>query len=163
MRISDNDSFSQPCIHSLAARVMAEVLGIVASGISVASIVIQIGDSIVKLKEFWSAIKRAPEEVKYIIEEIETLSLILTDIGNNESQSDLTRIGREAGRKCVELCQKGSKILEELVRELDEKMGKSKRVGGFRAALKRGMIDRLRDRLRSAQFMLMLSNQTYYE
>jgi hypothetical protein len=66
-------------------------------------------------------------------------------------------------QECFELCQKGSNILEGVIKELDEKVGKGKRIGGFKAALKKGMIERLRDRPRSAQLMLMLSNQSYYE
>jgi len=49
------------------------------------------------------------------------------------------------------------------VKGLDDQIGKGKKIGGFKAMLKKGMIEKLRDRLRSAQFMLMLSNQTYYE
>jgi hypothetical protein len=71
--------------------------------------------------------------------------------------------GLESAKKCFELCQKGSNILEGVIKELDEKVGKGKRIGGFKAALKKGMIERLRDRPRSAQLMLMLSNQSYYE
>jgi hypothetical protein len=142
---------------------MAEVLGVVASGISIASIAIQIGDSAFKLKEFWDTVKEAPEEIKYLIDEIETLSLILSDIGNSEQQGDLTLVGRESAKKSLEFCQKGSAILEGVVKELDEKIAKGKRIGGIKAALKKNVTERLRDRLRSAQFMLMLSNQTYYE
>jgi hypothetical protein len=142
---------------------MAELLGVIASGISVASIAIQVGDSVLKLKSFWDTITNAPEDIKYLINEIETLSLILSDIGKSEKQGDLPLVGLESAKKCLELCEKGSGILEAVVKELDEKIGKGKRIGGFKAALKKGMIERLRDRLRSAQFMLMLSNQTYYE
>jgi hypothetical protein len=142
---------------------MAEILGVVASGISIASIAIQIGESALKLKEFWDTVKEAPEEIKYLIDEIETLSLILSDIGNSEQQGDLHPIGKESAKKSLEFCQKGAAILEGVVKELDEKIANGKRIGGFKAALKKNVTEKLRDRLRSAQFMLMLSNQTYYE
>jgi hypothetical protein len=142
---------------------MAEILGVVASGISIASIAIQIGESALKLKEFWDTVKEAPEEIKYLIDEIETLSLILSDIGNSEQQGDLPLVGKESAKKSLEFCQKGAAILKGVVKELDEKIAKGKRIGGFKAALKKNVTEKLRDRLRSAQFMLMLSNQTYYE
>jgi len=142
---------------------MAELLGVVASGISVASLAIQVVDSVLKLRECWDAIKNAPEDIRYLIDEIETLSLILSDVGNNETQGDLPLIGQESAKRSLELCQKGSDILHEVVKGLDDQIGKGKKIGGFKAILKKGTIERLRDRLRSAQFMLMLSNQAYYE
>jgi hypothetical protein len=46
---------------------MAEILGIVAGGIGIASFVVQIGDSLVKLKGFTDFVKNAPEELSYLI------------------------------------------------------------------------------------------------
>jgi hypothetical protein len=142
---------------------MAELLGVVASGISIASIAIQVSDSVFKLKEFWDTVKSAPEDIKNLIDEIQTLSLILSDVGNSTTPDELTLVGQESAKKCLDLCQKGSHILEGVLREIDGNLGKGKRTGGFKAAMKKGTIDKLRDRLRSAQFMLMLSSQTYYE
>ncbi|KUJ20769.1 uncharacterized protein LY89DRAFT_730785 [Mollisia scopiformis] len=142
---------------------MAEILGLVSSGLSVASIAIQISDSVLKLKEFWSSVKDAPEDIKYLVDEIDTLGLILTDIGNNERRRDSSLVGFASARKCLALCQKGSRILEEVANDLEDKIGNKRRVGAFRAALKIGMVEKLRDRLKNAQFMLMLSNQTYYQ
>jgi hypothetical protein len=44
-------------------------LDIAASGISIASLALQVGDCIVKLKTFCGAVKNAPEEVGHLIEE----------------------------------------------------------------------------------------------
>lgn len=142
---------------------MAEILGIVTGGFGVASFAIRIVESALKLKEYYMAIKDAPDDVRYLIDEIETLSLIIADIGNNERQSDLPSVASQSSQKCFELCQKASLILEAVVRELDETIAKRKKIGGVKAVLKKGTIDTLRDRLRSAHFMMMLSNQTYYE
>jgi len=43
---------------------MAE-LGLAASGIGIASLALQVGDCIVRLKSFWDAVKDAPEEIKH--------------------------------------------------------------------------------------------------
>ncbi|PMD16219.1 hypothetical protein NA56DRAFT_709025 [Hyaloscypha hepaticicola] len=40
-------------------------LGIVASGLGIASFATQVGDSIGKLKSHWDAIKEAPEDIKW--------------------------------------------------------------------------------------------------
>ena len=58
---------------------MAE-LGVIASGIGIASLALQVGDSILKLKKVWDSIKEAQDEIRYLIDEIEILHLVLSDI-----------------------------------------------------------------------------------
>lgn len=47
---------------------MAEVLGVLASGISVGTLAAQIVNSVTKLKSYWDEIKEAPEDIKLLIE-----------------------------------------------------------------------------------------------
>lgn len=61
----------------------------------------------------------------------------------------------------MELCSRSAEILARIAKELDKDIGKKRRIGGIKVVLKKGEIEKLRERLRSAQFMLMLSNQTY--
>jgi hypothetical protein len=142
---------------------MAEMLGIAASGMGVASLAIQIGDSVMKLKDFWNAVKEAPEEVEYLIEEIETLSLVLSDIGGNGNQDNLSQIDSAASKKCQDLCRRGAEVLSTVVRDAEQEIAKKKRFGSVKLVLKKGIQDKLRDRLRTVQIMLILSNQTYTE
>lgn len=58
-----------------------EGLGAAASVVAVASIAIQIGDSALKLKKFVDSIKDAPEELKLLIGETNTLICLLS-VGN---------------------------------------------------------------------------------
>jgi len=142
---------------------MAE-LGAIASGMGIASLAIQIGNGVLKLKSIWDEVKEAPEEIKYLIDEIETLSLVLSEIADSDDNegSDMTPIISDcAAAKCIEMCRKGADILSGVVKELDVEMTKRKRVGGFKTVLKKGTISRLRERLKSAQIMLMISHQTY--
>lgn len=78
---------------------MAE-LGIAASGIGIASLAIQVGDSILKVRGFWDRVKEAPEDIRYILEEIETLSLVLSDLGRNNDHGDLPQIAPASSMKC---------------------------------------------------------------
>jgi hypothetical protein len=141
---------------------MAE-LGIAASGVGIASLAIQVGNSIIKLKNFWDRVKEAPVEIRHIIEELETLSLVLSEIGVDDDDGEIGGVSSSSQAKCVELCEKGTNILGTIVAELEQEIGRKKWTGSFKAVLKKGMVDGLRDRLRSAQFMLMLSNQVYTE
>lgn len=142
---------------------MAEMLGIVASGMGIASLAIQIGDNVIKLRDFLNAVKEAPEEVKYLIEEIETLSLVLSEIGTDRNEDATGQIESVASKKCLDLCRRGAEVLSTVVREAEQEVSKRRRVGSVKMVLKKGVLDKLRDRLRTVQFMLMLSNQTYSE
>ncbi|KAF8859458.1 hypothetical protein BDZ45DRAFT_801586 [Acephala macrosclerotiorum] len=132
---------------------MAEV-GLIASGMGIASLGIQIGSGIIRLKQLWDDVKDAPEEIRYLLEEIDTLNEVLSTIDD----SDLL----PSTAKSLELCSRGAKLLQSIVQELEASMAKGKKLGGFKCVLKRGTIDRLRERLKSAVMMLTLSYQTYF-
>jgi len=134
---------------------MAE-LGIIASGMGIVSLAIQIGDSVLRLKNFLESVKEAPEEIRYLIEEIQTLGLVLSELAVDSALVTIPSVG-----KCMEFCSRSAEILAGIAKELDKDIGKKRRIGGIKVVLKKGEIEKLRERLRSAQFMLMLSNQTY--
>jgi hypothetical protein len=136
-------------------------LGVAASGIGIASLAIQVGDSILKLKSFWEAVKEAPEDIKHLIDEIEILSLVLSEIGKESDEGEEPPIASALASKCQELCRGGLGALQDVVHELGSEMKKRKRVGSVKAVLKKETVDKLKDRLRSAQLLLMLSNITY--
>jgi hypothetical protein len=141
---------------------MAE-LGIIASGISIASIAIQTADSVLKLKTFWDSVKEASEDVAYLIEEIEVLGLVLAGIadGNTQNGESPVEIESTAAARCLELCKRGADTLRKLVEDLASEIGRRKKWGGVKTTLKRNTVERLRERLRSAQTMMLLAEQTY--
>lgn len=57
-----------------------------ASIIAVASIAIQLADSIKKLCDFWEAIKDAPDEITTLVQELKLLDLVLKKIHINEEK-----------------------------------------------------------------------------
>ena len=140
---------------------MAE-LGIVASGLGVASFAIQVGDSVMKLKNLWDAFKEAPADIKCLLEEIEILSLVLREVEQIHNSNERS-VNYPSGTRCLELCRRSADILESVVKDLDNDTRRKKRMGGIKAVLKNESINKFCDRLRSAQTMLLLSNQTYYE
>jgi hypothetical protein len=56
------------------------VVGVVASGVSLASFALQLLDTVVKLRRLWTDIKDAPEEVIELLSEIEVLAGLLGTI-----------------------------------------------------------------------------------
>ncbi|KAH8593973.1 hypothetical protein B0O99DRAFT_712609, partial [Bisporella sp. PMI_857] len=100
---------------------IAEVLGTIASGISVGKLAGNITSNIIKLKAFRTQVKEAPLEVKYLLREIEVLGLVISEIGNrapgiNNTTSDA------ALQKCLLLCQESVGELGILVNEMSMKM-----------------------------------------
>ncbi|TGO26467.1 hypothetical protein BPAE_0059g00370 [Botrytis paeoniae] len=137
---------------------MAEI-GIIASGMGVASLGLQLMDGVRKLKQFWDEVKETPEDIQYTLEELEALSLVLSDI--HTSNSNLPSIPSATVTRCLKLCRRGTDILNTTVKDLNGAISKRRKIGSAKVVLKKDTLDKFRNRLRDAQYMLMLSRQTY--
>ncbi|KAF7944666.1 uncharacterized protein EAE97_005299 [Botrytis byssoidea] len=137
---------------------MAEI-GIIASGMGVASLGLQLMDGVRKLKQFWDEVKEASEDIQYALEELDALSLVLSDI--HTSNSNLPSIPSATVTRCLELCRRGTDILNTTVKDLNGAISKRRKIGSAKVVLKQDTLDKFRNRLRDAQYMLMLSRQTY--
>jgi len=143
---------------------MAEVLGIVASGISVAQLAGQVTSSIIKLKDYWNQIQDAPADINRLLREIESLNLILCHI--QDDRAGWTYAGSNVGmQKSLELCKEGTDDLCGLVNQLREKMegkkGWKKKVGAVKVVLKKEEIKQIKRRMKSAVRLLSLSYQCH--
>ncbi|CAG8956695.1 hypothetical protein HYFRA_00012239 [Hymenoscyphus fraxineus] len=138
-----------------------EGLGAAASIIAVASIAIQIGDSVLKLKKFVDDIKDAPEEIKMLIDETKTLGMILSTILPPDAASNPFQATSALATQCLDSCRQAANNLEKAVTELHVEMKNRKFRGGFKATLKKGTIDKLKERLSRAQMMLLMSQTLY--
>lgn len=142
---------------------MAE-LGVIASAMGIASLVIQVGDSLLKLKAIWDGVKEAPGEIGYLVQEAETLKCVLSEIHRVQSEEqNLMSITSESTQKCLTSCREAVGILEAVVRDLEDEVSRRRLLGGLRVVLKTGTINKLSERLRHAQSVLMLSRQVYSE
>ncbi|KAA8571835.1 hypothetical protein EYC84_001800 [Monilinia fructicola] len=139
---------------------MAEI-GVIASGMGVASLGLQLMDGIRKLKEFWDEVKNAPEDIQYAIGHLETLSSVLSDI--HTENPDLPPIPSVTATKCLNLCQRGVDMLSMTVKDLNGAISKGRRIGGAKVVLRKDTLEKFRNRLRDAQYMLILARQTYSE
>ncbi|TGO64904.1 hypothetical protein BCON_0005g01040 [Botryotinia convoluta] len=137
---------------------MAEI-GIIASGMGVASLGLQLMDGVRKLKQFWDEVKEAPEDIQYTLEELETLSLVLSDI--HTSNLNLPWIPSATVTRCLELCRRGTDILNTTVKDMNGAISKRRKIGSAKVVLKKDTLEKFRNRLTDAQYVLMLSRQTY--
>ncbi|KAM3077073.1 hypothetical protein ACMFMF_004989 [Clarireedia jacksonii] len=139
---------------------MAEV-GIIASGMGIASLGLQLLDNVKKLKEFWDSVKEAPDDVRHALTELEILRTIIDAIPKNDA--DMPAIPAASSAECLKLCYQVLTLLEELLRDMSQRIEKRITRGSIRVVLKKGTIDKFRDRLRNAQDMLVLCRQTYLD
>ncbi|KAG4440189.1 hypothetical protein IFR05_004334 [Cadophora sp. M221] len=103
---------------------MAEVLGVVASGIAVTQLAGQVRKSIIMLKEYWDQVQEAPAEIKYLLREIDSLNLILSHIQDDQATQTTggIRVDNLCIRQSLELCKEGADELRGLADELAEKV-----------------------------------------
>jgi len=146
---------------------MAEVVGLLASGISIGSLAAQIGSSILKLKCYCDEIQEAPEVVRDLLENIEDLYSILADIEDDQIRNPVSALlldGRSRNR-CLTHCQKAAFRLEELVNDIrvdiDSSKQLRKRWAASKVVLRKEKLDRYRDKLERTVRLLALSEQCY--
>ncbi|TEY33027.1 hypothetical protein BOTCAL_0695g00040 [Botryotinia calthae] len=136
---------------------MAEVFGVAASAVGIISLALQLGDGILKLKSFWGAVKDAPEEILYILDELDITHVLLTEIEDSLGSQTTS----PAAARSLRLCQKGVDILNNAVKELEGEMGRRKKWGGVKMVMKKELLEKMEKRLGRANSLMMMANQNY--
>lgn len=140
---------------------MAEVLGAVASGITIVALAARIGQGIVQLQDFMDQVKEAPEDILYMIEDIQTVSVVLADIDTVCPPQDSESMISKHRQKCIAHCLRVANMLDGVVTEMQDQMRKRKFRGSVKTVLKEPALKRLRERLESAKTLLIMSNQIF--
>ena len=145
---------------------MAEILGIVASGVSIGSIAIQIVGSVQQILDFWSSIKDAPSDIQDLLEELQILANLLLEFDNNPNASK-----QAAAAKATEYCKNAATSIDSVVKDLADgfkdladgfAMSKARRRWtAVKAVLKEKKLTRSLQRLERAKLMLSLAQQCY--
>ncbi|KAH8599537.1 hypothetical protein B0O99DRAFT_682230 [Bisporella sp. PMI_857] len=97
---------------------MAEVLGVIASGITVVEVVGKIGGRILALKKLWDEVQDVPDKIAELMRDIEILEPLLTELESN--LTDANTIGSNSGSIGIALtyCQKAMVNLDALLKDL---------------------------------------------
>jgi len=161
---TSSQSSTCQCLVPLFKLTMAELLGVVASGMSVVSLGIQIAESIQKLRAFYALVQAAPADILLPLDELETLSLILEDIDQSfQDEAFLNARAKLIIMKSYRLCRNSGQALTALAKDLEQGIQSGKRKGAFKIALKKDKLEDLRKRLESTKSTLQLANQCYYQ
>ena len=141
---------------------MAEALAVVASGMSVVSLAIQVAENLEKLKRFWELIEAAPEEVRLAFEEVEILSLVLEDIDRGvQQQLLLSPAIKVAVMKSLRLCRSCGDALGALAKEMENSIMFGRRRGGLKVALKQEKMNIFKRKLENAKATFLLAHHCY--
>lgn len=68
---------------------MAQVIGVVSSAITFATVIAQVIESIITIKDCWSQFRDALDDLQYLMRDLELFGLILAEIEEDLSQKDL--------------------------------------------------------------------------
>ncbi|PMD32336.1 hypothetical protein L207DRAFT_399301, partial [Hyaloscypha variabilis F] len=146
---------------------MAELIGVISGAITFGSLVAQLATSIKKLKDSWEQFRGAPEDLKWLIRDIEIFGLVLAEIEGDTAQgsvaSNLTN--NKSALQSFRLCKEASEELDILVTDLGRDIDSSSRLLRSYAALKMTIqtnkVEKYRSRLKNLIGLLMLSQQCY--
>jgi hypothetical protein len=104
---------------------MAEVLGIIASGITVE----QFAENVLKLKRLCRAVRNAPEDVRQLAEELDVIEALLVEVDGQRQQPYHTASSAATWDRCVLACKNAGKASEDVIKELEKKLKTNRTLG----------------------------------
>jgi len=146
---------------------MAEAIGLVSGGLTIAQALGELGSVVIRLKALWGEIERAPQRVRSLVEEIGILSYLLSDIDSQLKHktvasdvwdSDYTTY---AIRYCRQVFDTLSSQVANLHHEIDSLSRLTRKLGALKVVLKEDTTRSLERQLRSACGLLQICLQCY--
>jgi len=138
---------------------MAEAFGLAAGVIGVASLALQLADSINKLRELREKVKTLPSELEDTIEELDTLGGLLTQL---PGELDLSgHSANSTARKYVTLCCRGVDQIRKAATALQTQALPKRYRNAIRNASEDGKLQMQLQKLERGKSTLMLAFQMY--
>ena len=139
---------------------MAEILGVVASGIAVGQAAATITGSLLKLKELWSQVRDIPDDLTHLVHEIEIAYLVLAESKEQEQLVDYHMRSRSL-EMALQLTDDAAQELIALVDDLrirvKESQGWKKKLTAAKAVFAWDQIKRYMSRLKRCLRLLTLA------
>lgn len=139
---------------------MADIFGAVASAIGVLGVAAQCADGIKKLRDFHRDVKGAPEEISYIADELELLTISIASIETQICRSSQNMTGVEPTGALI-LCQRCVTTTASIVNDLDKEITKRKTKGALKAAWNKKALEGYMTRIERAKSSLTIACNTY--
>ncbi|KAL6713632.1 hypothetical protein ACLMJK_009097 [Lecanora helva] len=146
---------------------MTEAIGLAASGIAIGTLAAQVTASAIKLKSYYDQLRDAPQDLRDLIDELEILGIVLSDIENDQQQNPISSLilNSNSSSRCLKFCKQGADRLDELVRglspALESDRGARKGLASANLVFKKDRLENCKATLERAIRLLMLSHQEY--
>lgn len=137
---------------------MAEIFGAVASGAGLLSLSMQLLESTQKLKGFYDSSRDAPETVRNLCFDLETMSLSLRQIQRHR-QIDL--VGDELLGRCVVACERAIANIKAATDKMERLMRKAQFAGRLYTAFRDPEVRRLLEDMEHAKSSMSLAYMSY--
>lgn len=108
-------------------------LEIAAGGVGFISLSIQLGDSLVKLKRFYHAVKDAPQRLEMLIFELETMAIAMQELDQLRQESRCSRVLLD---RCVSSCKMHTTRIQQVANSMSGRLTRRPRAGRLLIAAK---------------------------
>ena len=148
---------------------MAELLGVVASGMAVVQVAAEVGDRALALKRLWDEIKDVPSTIRGYVDEIEMLTPVLDEM-DQEFKDFALRPGSmiwndQSAQRCLTHCRQAKEELSKLIDDLSMHVNSGQRsrrgVAKLKVVMKKETLSRYENRLKMALQLLNFAHMSY--
>jgi hypothetical protein len=137
---------------------MAEIFGAVASGAGLVSLSMQLLESTQKLKGFCDLMKDAPETIRQLCFDLETMSMALRQF-EQYRQNDVS--GSELLGRCILACDQAVAKVKSAVDKVDRLLSRARFAGRLYMGFKEPEVRRLVEEMEHAKSSMMLAYTSY--
>ncbi|KAH8597774.1 hypothetical protein B0O99DRAFT_702385 [Bisporella sp. PMI_857] len=142
---------------------MAELIEATPSSIGVAEVVARLTTSITTLKDLWDHQRDAPEDLRWLIKDIQIFRNVFHDIEADMAQESIVSslVNSRPALQCFKLCNEAAKDLDILIENLKQDLNSESRLEFAYAAMERNKVNNYQLRLLNVLQILSLSQQCY--
>lgn len=144
---------------------MAEILGFVASVVSVTQVAGKVSVIVMKLQRLWSEVKDVPESINALMMHLELLYPMLSEMEKQYNQAPATVQADRLAILSLDHARQAAQNLEKLVEDLHQQLESTRRVkrgvSKAKAVLRKDLICTYKERLQNALQLLSLSQQAH--
>lgn len=137
---------------------MAEIFGAVASGAGLVSLSMQLLESAQKLKGFYDSSRDAPDTVKQLCFDLETMSMALRQF-EQYRQSDI--FGSELLSRCIVACDQSVVKIKSAVEKIDRLLSRARFAGRVYMGFKEPEVRKLLEEMEHAKSSMLLAYTSY--
>lgn len=144
---------------------MAELVGAVASGFTLAGVAVGSARTVVRLKQLWSEVKEVPEAIQTLMDQVELFEHIIAEMEQATSVAPVDLVPafgtNTALARSTEHCQRHLRGLADLINDLETEINAQKRrkrsVAKFKIALGASNLAEFEKRMREAVSTLVIA------